>query len=172
MINNNDILRRVRYIFDFSDPLMLKLFKLGGYEASKAELLTWLAREGEAEFVLCEDVNLARFLNGLIIKNRGAKGDYPAETVLNNNMVLRKLKIALNLQADDFLELLKLNGFTLSKHELSALFRRSDHKNYRKCKDQLLRNVLDGMEKRYRKKQNNGFQYKIPQSNNTKPEQK
>jgi uncharacterized protein YehS (DUF1456 family) len=145
----------VRYIFDFSDPLMLSLFKLGGCEVSKPELSTWMAREGEPEFVLCEDEKLARFLNGLIIKNRGAKGDGipEPEPVLSNNMVLRKLKIALNLQADDLLAMLKLNEFTLSKHELSALFRRPDHKNYRECLDQLLRNFLDGMEKRYRKNQ-------------------
>jgi uncharacterized protein YehS (DUF1456 family) len=150
---NNDILRRVRYIFDFSDPLTLAIFKLGGYEASKPELATWLAREGEPEFVLCEDEMLARFLNGLIIKNRGSKGDEipEPETVLSNNIVLRKLKIALNLQADDLIEILKLNEFTLSKHELSALFRRPEHKNYRRCQDQLLRNFLDGMEKHYRK---------------------
>lgn len=155
MINNNDILRRMRYIFDFSDQLMLSIFKLGGYEGNKPELSTWLAREGEPEFVLCEDEKLARFLNGLIIKNRGPKGEnipHP-ERILSNNMVLRKLKIALNLQADDLLEILKLNDFTLSKHELSALFRRPDHKNYRACLDQLLRNFLDGMEKHYRKNQ-------------------
>lgn len=132
---------------------MLSLFKLGGYEASKPELVTWLAREEEPEFVLCEDENFARFLNGLIIKNRGSKGEGipEPEAVLSNNIVLRKLKIALNLQADDLLEILKLNDFMVSKHELSALFRRPDHKNYRKCLDQFLRNVLDGMEKRYRK---------------------
>jgi len=154
-INNNDILRRVRYIFDFSDPLMLSIFKLGGYEGSKPELMTWLAREEEPDFVVCEDEKLARFLNGLIIKNRGAKGDdIPVpERVLNNNMVLQKLKIALNLQSDDLLKILRLNDFILSRHELSALFRRSGHKNYRKCLDQLLRNVLDGMEKHYRKNQ-------------------
>ncbi|WP_254774078.1 DUF1456 family protein [Marinobacter sp. AC-23] len=68
-------------------------------------------------------------------------------------MVLRKLKIALNLHADDLIGILKLNGFDISKHELSALFRRPDHKNYRECLDQLLRNILDGMEKHYRKNQ-------------------
>ena len=132
---------------------MLSIFKLGGYEGSKPELATWLAREEEPEYILCDDEKLARFLNGLIIKNRGAKGDEPPEPerVLSNNMVLRKLKIALNLQADDLLEILKLNEFMLGKHELSALFRRPDHKNYRECLDQLLRNILDGMEKRYRK---------------------
>ncbi|WP_427901636.1 DUF1456 family protein [Marinobacter caseinilyticus] len=146
-------MRRVRYIFDFSDQLMVSIFKLGGHEGSKPELATWLAREGEPGFVLCEDEKLARFLNGLIIRNRGSKDDEPPEPeqFLSNNMVLRKLKIALNLHADDLIAILGLNEFTISKHELSALFRRPDHKNYRECLDQLLRNVLDGMEKHYRK---------------------
>ena len=97
---------------------------------------------------------MARFLNGLIIKNRGSKGDEipKPESVLSNNIILRKLKIALNLQADDLLEMLQLSNFTISKHELSALFRNPNHKNYRRCLDQLLRNILDGMEKKYRKK--------------------
>ncbi len=140
-------------MFDYSDAQMLSIFKLGGYESNKIDLMTWMAREDEPNFVLCEDVKLSRFLNGLIIQNRGAKDDEipEPEFVLSNNMVLRKLKIALNLQADDLLEILKLKDFALSKHELSALFRRPDHKNYRECLDQLLRNFLDGMEKYFRK---------------------
>lgn len=141
-------------MFDFSDQLMLTIFKLGGCETTKPELATWLAREEEPDFVLCSDENMSRFLNGLIIKNRGPKEDGipEPEKVLTNNIVLRKLKIALNLQAEDLLAMLKLNDFALSQHELSALFRRPDHKNYRMCLDQLLRNFLDGMEKHYRKK--------------------
>ncbi len=142
-------------MFKFSDQRMLSLFKMGGYVPNKNELATWLTRDGEADFVLCPDDKMARFLNGLIIKNRGARDDGipEPEKTLNNNIILRKLKIALDLQADDLIKLLKLNGFTISKHELSALFRRPDHKNYRLCLDQLLRNILDGMEKHYRKKQ-------------------
>ncbi len=134
---------------------MLSIFKLGGYEASQPELAAWLRSEGEPGFVLCEDEKLARFLNGLIIKNRGPKGDDipEPESVLSNNMVLRKLNIALNLQADDVLKMLKPTEFLLSKHELSALFRRPDNKHYRACSDQVLSAVLDGMEKRYSKNQ-------------------
>lgn len=152
VINNNDILRRVRYIFDISDSLMVSILKLGGHESSKAEVLSWLAREEDPAFVACEDQYLARFLNGFIVESRGPNGDKipEPEAVLNNNIVLRKLKIALDLQADELLEILELSDFTLSKHELSALFRRPGHKNYRECLDQLLRNVLDGMEKHYR----------------------
>lgn len=134
---------------------MLSIFKLGGHEGSEPELATWLAHEEEPEFVLCEDETFARFLNGLIIKNRGAKdgGAPEPEGILSNNMVLQKLKIALNLQADGLLEILKLNELSLSKRELSALFRRADHKKYRECPDQLLSNILDGMEKHYRASQ-------------------
>lgn len=149
------MLRRVRYIFDYSDDIMLSIFKQGGYDSTQPELLTWLKREEEPEFVACEDTMLARFLNGLIINNRGAKDDVipEPESILNNNAVLRKLKIALNLQADDLLAILKLTDVELSKHELSALFRRSDHKNYRECQDQLFRQFLTGMEKHYRQNQ-------------------
>ena len=142
-------------MFDFSDQHMLSIFKLGGCETNKSELATWLAREEEPDFVLCNDENLARFLNGLIIKNRGPKDDGipQPESELNNNIILRKLKIALNLQADDLLEILKLNDFAISKHELSALFRSPEHRHYRRCLDQLFRNFLDGMEKHYRKNQ-------------------
>lgn len=128
---------------------------LGGYESNKPELTTWLTLEGKPGYALCEDEKLARFLNGLIINKRGPKGDNSPEpeSVLSNNMVLRKLNIALNLQAGDFLEILKLNELTLSKHELSALFRRPDHKNYRECTDALLDNAFDAMTKHYVKNQ-------------------
>ncbi len=147
-------MRRVRYIFDFSDQLVLSMFELGGYKATKLELVGWLAREEEPDFVMCSDEMLARFLNGLISHKRGPKDDGVPEPeyVLTNNIILRKLKIALNLHADDVLAIFKLNDFTLSSHELSAFFRRPDHKNYRQCLDQLLRNFLDGMEKKYRKR--------------------
>ena len=151
-INNNDVLRRVRYIFDFNDQTMVDIFALGGCKASQVEVTAWLARDDDKSFKYCENEPFIRFLNGLIIKYRGPKGDKTPEpeSVLNNNVVLRKLKIALDLQADDLLQILSLSDFMMSKHELSALFRRPDHKNYRECLDQVLRNVLDGMAKHYK----------------------
>jgi len=72
------------------------------------------------------------------------------EQRLTNNIIFRKLKIALNLKAEDILEIMKLAGIRISKHELSAFFRKPDHKNYRECKDQILRNFLKGVQIKYR----------------------
>ena len=41
-------------------------------------------------------------------------------------------------------------GFPIGKPELSAFFRQRDHKHYRLCGDQLLRNFLKGLTLRVR----------------------
>ena len=53
------------------------------------------------------------------------------------------------MQAEEILKLLELAEFNMSKHELSAFFRKADHKHYRECKDQILRNFLNGIQKKY-----------------------
>ena len=151
-MTNNDILRRVRYSFDFDDSTMMKIFTHAGYPATRAEISDWLKKEDDEAFVKLNDRLLATFLNGLIIKKRGKKdGATPvAEARLNNNMIFMKLKIALNLKAEDVLELLALADFKLSKHELSAFFRKPGHKHYRDCKDQVMRHFLRGIQLKYR----------------------
>jgi len=88
----------------------------------------------------------------LINDKRGQReGPQPKpEQRLNNNIIFRKLKIALNLQDEDILKILQLAALPMSKHELSAFFRKPDHKNYRSCKDQILRNFLQGLQIQYR----------------------
>lgn len=151
-MTNNDILRRIRYCFDLSDSKMMAVFKQGGYPATRAEISDWLKKEDDEAFEKLNDRLLAIFLNGLIIEKRGKKdGVTPKpETRLNNNMIFMKLKIALNLKAEDVLDILALADFKLSKHELSAFFRKPGHKHYRECKDQVMRHLLRGIQLKYR----------------------
>lgn len=153
-MTNNDILRRLRYTFDFSDTKMIGVFRHANLAVTRVQLGGWLKKEDDTAYVRITDQEMATFLNGLIIEKRGRKeGDQPEpEKHLNNNIIFRKLKIALNLTADDILHILKLAGVSLSKHELSALFRKQGHQNYRECKDQVLRNFLTGLQHQWRDK--------------------
>ena len=150
-MNNNDIIRRIRYTFDFSDSKMIEIFGMAGQEVTRAEISDWLKKDDDPEFQEIYDLQLAIFLNGLIIDKRGKKdGEQPLpEKKLNNNIVFRKLKIALNLKDDDILELFKLAGLRLGKTELSAFFRKPEQSQYRPLKDQFLRNFLHGMQIKY-----------------------
>lgn len=153
-MTNNDILRRVRYMFDFSDSKMIALFKLANYDVSRADLSDWLKREDDPLLIEITDKELATFLNGLIIEKRGKReGPLPeAEDPLSNNMILKKLKIALDLKSDDILDMLASIDRKISKHELSAFFRNPDHKSYRDFLDQYLRHFLNALQAKYKNK--------------------
>lgn len=152
-MTNNDILRRIRYTFDLSDSKMISIFGSAELEVTRAEISDWLKKDDDPAFQKCVDVQFATFLNGFINIKRGKKeGPQPEpEERLTNNIIFRKLKIALNLKAEDVLEILELAERKISKHELSAFFRKPDNKHYRECQDQILRNFLKGMQVKYRK---------------------
>jgi uncharacterized protein YehS (DUF1456 family) len=153
MITNNDILRRIRYTFDFSDSKMIELFAMADHLVTRAQISDWLKKEADPATVIMNDEQLAIFLNGLINDKRGKKdGMQPEpEKRLNNNIILRKLKIALNLKDDDVLEILALSDMRISRHELSAFFRNPNQDQYRPCNDQIMRNFLHGMQIKYGK---------------------
>jgi uncharacterized protein YehS (DUF1456 family) len=152
-MKNSDVLRRIRYIFDLSDSKIIKIFGLGGLNPTRTVICDWLKREDDPAFKECKDRELAIFLNGFIILKRGEKdGPKPEpEQHLTNNIIFRKLKIALDLKAEDVIDIFKLADFNISKSELSSFFRKPGHRNYTKCKAQVLRNFLKGMQLKYRK---------------------
>lgn len=151
-MTNNDILRRIRYIFNYSDSKIISIFKLADYHVTKSQVSDWLKKDDDPAYQRCHDMQMALFLNGLINDKRGKKeGLQPKpEKRLNNNVILLKLKIALNLKSEDVLDVMKLADFRVSEHELSAFFRKPGHKHYRDCKDQILRNFLKGLQLKYR----------------------
>jgi len=151
-VTNNDILRRIRYIFDFNDEKMMSIFSQADHPVTRRQISDWLKKEDDPAYQSCNDTELATFLNGLINDRRGKKEgpQHVPETKLTNNIIFRKLKIALDLKNEDVLEILALADLRISKHELSAFFRKPDHKHFRVCKDQILRNFLSGLQLKFR----------------------
>ena len=88
----------------------------------------------------------------MIVERRGKReGAEPEiEQRLNNNIILKKLKIALDMKAEDVIATLEQANLRIGKSELSAFFRKPKHKHYRACKDQILRNFIHGIQMQYR----------------------
>lgn len=151
-MNNNDVLRRLRYTFDLKELAIVEIFASAEETIAQEQVTAWLKKEEETGYVEMVDVEMATFLNGFINTKRGKReGAQPEpERRLTNNAIFMKLRIALNLQADDILDIMSLAEFNLSKHELSSFFRKPDNRHYCECKDQILRNFLMGLQKHYR----------------------
>jgi uncharacterized protein YehS (DUF1456 family) len=152
---NNDILRSIRYMLDLSDNKVVEIMNLPDPEFAieKSDVLAMLRKEDDPEFASCNDRALSHFLNGLVIHFRGrdeSQPPRPIEKRVTNNLVLKKLRVAFQFKDVDMHETFELAGFPVSKPELTALFRQADHKHFRLCGDQMLRNFLKGLTMRFR----------------------
>lgn len=145
---NNDILRRLRFVFDFNNAKMIKIFAKVGREVPTEEMISLLRKEEEEGYKACNDTTLCQFLDGLIIEKRGLRegAEIPKPvSKLNNNLIFKKLRVALEMREEDIMATLALAEVQMSKSELSALFRNPDHKNFKACGDQILRNFIRGL---------------------------
>lgn len=149
-MTNNDVLRRFAYALELDNLTLLTIFRLSGFALAPEQLASMLKSEEEAGFEAVSDQLLGHFLDGFIAKQRGPRPEQPGSgskpsVDLSNNRVLRAIKIGLALRDVDMLEIMELASTPISKTELSALFRREDHRNYQPCGNQFLRNFLKGL---------------------------
>lgn len=150
---NNDILRSLRYTLDINDAQLAEIIALAGKEVDLDSLTAMLKKEDEEGFSPCDDELMAYFLDGLVYFKRGKDDSRPAqpfELPISNNIVLKKLRVAFELKEDDMHEIMHSVDCPVTKPEMSALFRKFGHSNYRTCGDQFLRNFLKGLTLRVR----------------------
>ena len=148
---SNDILRSLRYTLKTNNNGLVSIFALADAPVSAEQLVPWLKKEDEEGFARCQDIVLSNFLNGLIYAKRGKDESAPplaVERRVNNNIVLKKLRIAFSLKTDDILAILTQQKFRVSMPEITAMMRAPEHKNFRECGDQFLRYFLRGLTER------------------------
>lgn len=169
-MTNNDLLIRLRYALDIKNTDMIEIFKLGGMEVTKDELLKILTKpkvmdeesnvEPDQDYIECDYGMLDAFLNGFIIFKRGkqdtksAQKSSAAQPVGKvdsvNNLFLKKVKIALSLTTEEMLDIFYDGGIHVTKGELGAILRKADHRNYKECGDNFTRKFLKGLTLKYR----------------------
>lgn len=165
-MENNDILIRLRYALDIKDQDMVEIFKLGGVQLTKEQVKDILTKlkdeevEETEDHLKCNDRMLESFLNGFITFKRGPQQSKPGQSNNSqpaiiakdhvNNMLLKKLKVALQLKTEDMLDILDDGGIAVSKGELGAIFRKPGHRNYKECGDNFARKFLKGLTVRNR----------------------
>jgi uncharacterized protein YehS (DUF1456 family) len=155
-MRNEDVLRSIRYMMKITDEEMTNILKLAEVVIPVGRMEQILKKEdfdGKRDDAASDELT-ASFLDGLIIKLRGKDDKHPPQPFkapLTNNTILKKLRVAFSLRDDDMHSSMEAGGFPITKPEMSAFFRKEGQKNYRECKDQVLRYFLKGLTMRIRK---------------------
>ncbi|WKY58944.1 DUF1456 family protein [Vibrio sp. SNU_ST1] len=147
-MTNNEILRRIQHALNLKNAQIIKAIEQADVTVAHDQVINWLKDDNDKSCSKMKDKELAVFLNGFINLKRGKKeGVQPKpEVALTNNMIFMKLRIALNMKAEDVLDILEVVGISLSKYEIGAYFRKPENKNYKVCEDQLLCDYLNGVQ--------------------------
>lgn len=152
-MTNNDHLRSIRFILNVDEAKLAEILKLRGFVLPVEDFESFLLNEEDDDYLQCSDEIMAAFLDGLIYFKRGKDESRPTpdlEIPIDNNVVLKKLKVAFALKEEEMHKVLSLANFKVSRPELSALLRKKGHENYRECGDQFLRNFYKGLAVKFR----------------------
>lgn len=145
---NNDILRSLRYCLNVNDKKLVEILALADCKVTLDKIQSFLKKDDEEGYLLCDDETMAHFLDGLIYYKRGkdeSRPRPPIELPMTNNLVLKKLRVAFQLKEEDMHRILEKSNYPIGRSELSAFLRKKDHVNYRNCGDQVLRYFLKGL---------------------------
>ena len=150
---NNDVIRSLRYILNVNDQKIVDIIGLSGLKVTFADVRDCLLSEEDPNYIICDDEMTSHFLDGLIFFRRGkddSRPRLPFELPVNNNVVLKKLRVAFELKEPDMHEILENAEYPVGRSELSAFLRKKGQPNYRECGDQVLRYFLKGLKIKFR----------------------
>ncbi|EGG93458.1 hypothetical protein IMCC1989_1179 [gamma proteobacterium IMCC1989] len=145
-MKNNEIIRRLRFVLKVNDSVLAECFRLAGCKLPIAKINNFLLSEKAKEYCDCPNKNFIQFLDGLIVHLRGpSPNGLPDPVEIDNNVILKKVRIALTLESRDLDNIFMLADCEMSAHEISALFRKPNNKHFVECSDELLENFFGGL---------------------------
>lgn len=113
--------------------------------STTANFDTWMMREDEEDFVRRPDIILSGFLNGPIYDKRDKDDSAPGlalERRVNNDTVLKKLRVAFSLEIDDIQAIIGKQKYRVSVPETTAMMHAPEHRNCYEYGNRFMRDFL------------------------------
>jgi len=148
----NDILYKIKTALSLDNESMLKAYALANYSMSVERLECILKRHQDKGYAEASYEELGVFLDGLVLLKRGPspKTANKDEVIdLTNNLILKKLRVALELKEAELVIIFALAEVPLTNRQVGSLFRREGGKNFKTCSDELLMAFLEGLDEFY-----------------------
>ena len=147
--STNEMLFRIQKALNLSQNEMIEAYKLAEYNIEVSHLENLLKKHQDKGYEVCSYEELGVFLDGLVTLKRGEnpnKSKNNKVVSLTNNLILKKLRVALEMKEPEIEIVFGLAEVELSKQQLASLFRKETHKNFKPCSDELLMSFLEGLD--------------------------
>jgi len=148
----NDILFKIKTALSLKSSEIIKAYSLVEYTMTEERLNNVLKRRQDQGYEEANYEELGLFLDGLVLLKRGEssnKVESDEVVELTNNLILKKLRVAMNLKESDLVIIFALAEVVLNKRQIGSLFRKEGGKNFKACSDELLFAFIEGLDEFY-----------------------
>ena len=148
----NDILFKIKTALSLDDEMIIKAYSLVEHDMKKDRLTNILKKHQDKGYEEATYEELGLFLDGLVLLKRGVSSTPKDENEiveLTNNLILKKLRVALELKEAELVILFALAEVSITKRQIGSLFRKEGGKNFKSCSDELLLSFLEGLDEFY-----------------------
>jgi len=138
-MHNHEWVARLRETMALTDEVLGEVLAAGGAPATPEDVAAF------ADVPLSDDQSRA-LLDGLIAWRRGPSPPRPGTPPdVSGNLVLKKLRIALDLQEPDLVKLFAAGGLQVGPRAVRPWFRRASSKHYKRVDDEVLTAFFAGL---------------------------
>jgi uncharacterized protein YehS (DUF1456 family) len=151
-VNPSQIIQEIKSALNLNRTQILHLYELEDFYMSKERLDAILKNPSKKGAKNATYEELGVFLDGLISFKRGKKGNNTnsdEEIILDNNLILKKLRVALNLKEYEIALIFELADFKISNSAIKDIFRNQNHPKYKECDNKTLKAFLEGLREFY-----------------------
>lgn len=151
-MQTNDILFKLKTALSLENEQIIEAYKLANFEMTEARLVSIMKRRQDKGFEQATFEELGVFLDGLVLLKRGPSDKVANEddvVELTNNLILKKVRVAMELKEPELVILFALAEVELTKRQIGSLFRKEGTKNFKACSDELLNTFLVGLDEFY-----------------------
>jgi len=148
----NDILFKIQRALSLDNKSIIEAYALAEYTMTEERLVNILKRHQDKGYEEATYEELGVFLDGLVLLKRGPSdkvADENEAVALTNNLILKKIRVAMELKEPELVILFALAEVELTKRQIGSLFRKEGTKNFKACSDELLMAFLEGLDEFY-----------------------
>lgn len=146
----SELIRSIKEALVLNRGQILHMYELENYPISPERVDSILKNRSKKNSANATFEELGVFLDGLVSYKRGKSNTpSPQDVVLDNNLVIKKLRAALNLKEFEVEIIFELADFKISKTAIKNIFRSPTHLKYQECDNKTLEAFLEGLNEFY-----------------------
>lgn len=144
------VIQAIKDALSLNRKQILHIYELEEFPMSLDRLNGILKNSSKKDSINATYEELGVFLDGLISYKRGkSPAPTPQDVILDNNLIIKKLRVALNLKEYEIAIIFELADFRISKTAIKDIFRSPKHPKYKECDNKTLKAFLEGLNEFY-----------------------